>query len=80
MSAIVWGWVAVWMIVRLWLEWRVDRSWLPGTAEVREDYTKWSVPPPNALTEEGERLWLLLYRVSVWGFLIWLALVAIWLI
>jgi hypothetical protein len=80
MSAIVWGWVAAWMIVRLWLEWRVDRSWLPGTAEVREDYTRWSAPPANALTQEGERLWVLLYRVTLWGFLIWLALVAIWLI
>jgi hypothetical protein len=80
MSAIVWGWVAVWMIVRLWVEWRVDRSWLPGAAEVREHYTKWSVPPPNALTEEGERRWVLLYRVTVWGFLIWLVLVAIWFI
>jgi hypothetical protein len=78
MSAIVWGWIAVWMIIRLWLEWRVDRSWLPGTVEVREHYTNWSVPPSNALTEEGERLWVLLYRVTVWGFLVWLALVAIW--
>jgi hypothetical protein len=53
------------MIVRLWLEWRVDRSWLP---------------PPNALTPGGERLWRMLYRITVWGFLIWLALVAIWFI
>jgi hypothetical protein len=80
MSAIVGGWIAIWMIVRLWLEWRVDRSWLPGTAEVREDYSNWAVPPPNALTPEGERLWRVLYRVTVWGFGIWLALVAIWFI
>ena len=32
MSTIVWGWAAAWLIGRLWLEWRVDRSWLPGTA------------------------------------------------
>ena len=67
------------MIVRL-AGVAVDRSWLPGTTEVREDYTKWSVPPPNTLTEQGERLWVLLYRVTVRGFLIWLALVAIWFI
>jgi len=78
MSAVVWGWIAVWMIVRLWLEWRVDRSWLPGTTEVREVYSNWAVPPANALTPEGERLWRVLYRVTVWGFGIWLLLVAIW--
>jgi hypothetical protein len=80
MSAIVWGWIAVWMIVRLWLEWRVDRSWLPGTAELRENYSNWAVPPANALTPEGERLWRVLYRVTLSGFGIWLLLVAIWFI
>jgi hypothetical protein len=78
MSTMVWGWIAVWMIVRLWLEWRVDRSWLPGTAEVQQDHTNWAVPPPNALTPDGERLWRVLYRVTLWGFVIWLLLVAIW--
>jgi hypothetical protein len=43
MSAIVWGWAAAWLIGRMWLEWRVDRSWLPGTAEIREDY-RFGVP------------------------------------
>jgi hypothetical protein len=66
------------MLVRLWLEWRVDRSWLPGTAQVKEDYSNWAVPPSNALTPEGERLWRMLYRVTGWGFGIWLAVVAIW--
>ena len=36
MSAIVWGWAAAWLIGRLWLEWRVEQSWLPGTTELRE--------------------------------------------
>jgi hypothetical protein len=45
MSTIVWGWAAAWLIGRLWLEWRVERSWLPGTAEVREYYTDWAVHP-----------------------------------
>jgi hypothetical protein len=68
------------MIVRLWPEWRVDQSWLPGTTEVKEDYSNWADPPANALTPEGERLWRVLYRVTVWGFGIWLGLVAIWFI
>jgi hypothetical protein len=80
MSTLVWGWIAVWMIVRLWLEWRVDRSWLPGTVEVQQDYTNWRVPPPDALTPEGERLWRVLYHVTLWGLVIWLLLVAIWFI
>jgi hypothetical protein len=80
MSAIVWGWIAAWMIVRLWLEWKVDQSWLPGTSEMREYYSDWAVPPSNALTPEGERLWRVLYRVTVWGFGVWLVLVAIWFI
>ena len=80
MSTMVWGWAAVWLILRLWLEWRVGQSWLPGTAELREDYTNWAVPPANALTPEGERLWRLLHRVTVWGFLLWLLMVAVWLI
>ena len=80
MSVIVWGWVALWLAARLWLEWQVDRCWLPGTAEVREDYTNWRVPPPDALTDEGERLWRLRYRVTVWGFLLWLLLAVIWLL
>ena len=78
MSTMVWGWAAVWLILRLWLEWRVDQSWLPGAAEAQEDYTNWAVPPPNALTPEGERFWRLLYRFTLWGFLAWLLLVAIW--
>jgi hypothetical protein len=77
MSIIVWTWAGAWLVARLWLEWRVDQHWLPGTAEVAEDYTRWSVPPPNALTPEGERLWRGRYRVTLWGFVGWVALVGL---
>ena len=80
MSNVVWGWAAAWLAARLWLEWQVDRHWLPGTGEVREDYTGWRVPPPDALTHEGERLWRLRYQVTVWGFLGWVALVIAWIL
>ena len=75
MSMVVWGWAGVWLAIRLWLEWQVDQNWLPGTEEVREDYTEWSVPPADALTPEGERLWRRRYQVTLWGFLGWVALV-----
>lgn len=71
MTALVWGWAAAWVLGRLWLEWQVDRHWLPGTEEVREDWTRWSRPPPNALAPEGERLWRLRYQVTLWGFVGW---------
>jgi hypothetical protein len=80
MTLLIWGWAAVWLAVRLWLEWRVDSEWLPGTADVREEWTTWSVPPPNALTPEGERLWRVLYQVTVGGFLGWLLLATLWVI
>ena len=75
----MWGWAGAWLAWRLSLEWQVDRHWLPGTEDVREDYTRWSVPPPDALTPEGERLWRLRHKVTVWGFLGWVALVILWL-
>jgi hypothetical protein len=79
MTTLVWGWAAVWLAMRLWLEWRVDAQWLPATGDVREEWTDWSSPPPGALTAEGERLWHTRYRVTVWGFLGWLALATLWL-
>jgi hypothetical protein len=80
MSTVVWGFAGLWLIARLWLEWRIGQCWLPGTADVREDYTNWAVPPAGALTPDGERLWRVLYRVTAWGFLIWCMLVVIWLL
>ena len=77
MSMVVWGWAAAWLAARLWLEWQVDREWLPDTGDVREDYTRWSVPPPNALSPAGERLWRLRYQVTLWGFAGWVALVVL---
>ena len=79
MSALMWGWAAAWLGWCLGLEWRVDRSWLPGTQEIREDYSRWSVPPADALTDEGARLWRLRYRVTGWGFAGWLVLLVAWL-
>lgn len=80
MSTLVWGFGGLWLIARLWLEWRIDQSWLPGTADIREDYTNWAVPPPDALTPDGGRLWRLLHRVTDGGFLTWCLLVVIWLL
>ena len=76
---LLWGWAAVWLLARLWLEWRVDREWLPGTEDTREDYTRWSTPPPGALTPAGERPWRLRYRFTLWGFVGWVALAIVWL-
>ena len=73
----MWGWAAVWLAWRLRLEWQVAGQWLPNTGDVREDYTRWSVPRRNSLTPEGERLWRLRYQVTRWGFLGWMALVVI---
>jgi hypothetical protein len=78
MTILVWGWAAAWLGMRLWLEWRVDNQWLPGTTDIREDWTRWSVPPANALTAEGERLWRTRYRVTAYGFLGWLVLATLW--
>jgi hypothetical protein len=80
MSMLVWGWAGVWLVWRLWLEWQVDQCWLPEAGEVREDYSRWSVPPAGALTAEGERLWRLRYRVTAWGFTGWVALAGLWLV
>jgi hypothetical protein len=64
MSTIVWSWAGVWLVSCLWLEWQLDRAWLPGTQDIREDYTRWSKPPVHALTPGGERLWRLRFRVT----------------
>ena len=79
MTTLVWGWAAIWLTARLWLEWKVDNQWLPGTADIREDWTVWSSPPPNALTSDGERLWRTRYHVTTWGFTAWLILATLWL-
>ena len=55
MSTIVWSWAGVWLVSCPWLEWEVDRAWLPGTQEIREDYTRWSVPPLHELAYADER-------------------------
>jgi hypothetical protein len=77
-TVILWGWAGLWLLARLWLEWQVDREWLPGTADVREDWTRWSTPPRGALTPRGERLWRLRHRLTLWGFLGWVALAVVW--
>ncbi len=80
MTVLMWGWAGVWLLARLWLERQVDRHWLPDTGDVREDWTNWAVPPPDALTPEGERLWRLRYRVTSWGFVGWVLLAGVWFI
>ena len=75
----MWIWAAGSLAWCLWLEWQVERSWLPGTDEVREDYTRWSVPPADALTVEGARLWRVRYKVTAWGFAGWVLLLTAWL-
>ena len=79
MTTLVWGWAGIWLAMRLWLEWKVDTQWLPGAGDIREDWTDWASPPPNALTADGERLWRTRYRVTVLGFTGWLALATLWL-
>ena len=76
----MWSWAGVWLLSCLGLEWQVDRAWLPGTEEIREEYTRWSVPPVHALAPDGERIWRLRYRVTASGFVDWLVLVGIWLL
>ena len=78
MATVMWGWAGVWLVMRLWLDWKVGTQWLPGTDEIREEWTRGSVAPPNALTAEGERLWVTLHRVTVWGFLGWVGIAVLW--
>jgi hypothetical protein len=80
MAMIVWGWAGVWLTWCLWLDWQVNRSWLPGTQQVREYYTHWSAPPANALTSAGERFWRLRQKVTGRGFAAWVLLLVVWIL
>lgn len=77
MSTLIWTWAFTWLCGCLWLDWRVNNEWLPGTDDLREERNGGLTPPPDALTPLGERLWRRRYQVTLYGLLGWCALVAI---
>lgn len=68
------AWAGVWWLWRRLLAGRIHRHWMPGSEFMRREALGWAPPPEGALSCEGERLWWLRLRVTLWGFVGWMAL------